>query len=98
GGGPRAKALALLAAATIMVMAAGACTRSSAATAADGAARRDAAYTCPPAASDATTVGASHTGRKLVVATTVAPLTSIVANIAGDRADVTGVIPDGQDI
>jgi ABC-type Zn uptake system ZnuABC Zn-binding protein ZnuA len=31
----------------------------------------------------------------LSVVTTVAPLTSIVANIAGDRAAVTGVVPEG---
>jgi len=30
-----------------------------------------------------------------VVATTVAPITSIVANIVGDRADVTGIVPEG---
>ena len=29
--------------------------------------------------------------------TTVAPITSIVANIAGDRADVHGIIPEGED-
>jgi ABC-type Zn uptake system ZnuABC Zn-binding protein ZnuA len=32
---------------------------------------------------------------KLSVVTTVAPLTSIVANIAGDRATVTGIVPEG---
>ncbi|MGD9793683.1 MAG: metal ABC transporter substrate-binding protein [Acidimicrobiia bacterium] len=32
---------------------------------------------------------------KLVVVTTVAPITSIVANIAGDRATVTGIVPEG---
>jgi ABC-type Zn uptake system ZnuABC Zn-binding protein ZnuA len=31
------------------------------------------------------------------VATTVAPITSIVAEVAGDRADVRGVIPEGTD-
>lgn len=35
--------------------------------------------------------------RRLAVVTTVAPITSIVANIAGDRAQVTGMIPEGQD-
>ena len=29
--------------------------------------------------------------------TTVAPITSIVANIAGDRAEVHGIIPEGED-
>ena len=32
---------------------------------------------------------------RLAVATTVAPITSIVANIAGDRVDVTGIVPEG---
>lgn len=32
---------------------------------------------------------------RLRVATTVAPLTSIVATIAGDRAQVTGLVPEG---
>jgi ABC-type Zn uptake system ZnuABC Zn-binding protein ZnuA len=32
---------------------------------------------------------------KLNVVTTVAPITSIVANIAGDRALITGVVPEG---
>lgn len=34
-------------------------------------------------------------GGRLTIATTVAPITSIVANIAGDRADVTGIVPEG---
>src|SRR3954454_10905666 len=36
-------------------------------------------------------------GRKLRVVTTVAPITSIVANVAGDRASVRGIIPEGRD-
>jgi len=32
---------------------------------------------------------------RLKIATTVAPITSIVANIAGDRAEVVGVVPEG---
>jgi ABC-type Zn uptake system ZnuABC Zn-binding protein ZnuA len=32
---------------------------------------------------------------RLQVATTVAPITSIVATIVGDRADVTGIVPEG---
>jgi len=62
------------------------------------AASRVAAFSCPAAASDA---GATRPGPagggKLQVVTTVAPITSIVANVAGDRADVHGVIPEGQD-
>ena len=43
---------------------------------------------------DATTAPAPQ---RLLVATTVAPITSIVASVAGDRARVEGVIPEGQD-
>jgi ABC-type Zn uptake system ZnuABC Zn-binding protein ZnuA len=32
---------------------------------------------------------------RLLVATTVAPITSIVATVAGDRADVVGIVPEG---
>jgi ABC-type Zn uptake system ZnuABC Zn-binding protein ZnuA len=32
---------------------------------------------------------------KLQVATTVAPITSIVANIGGDRVSITGIVPEG---
>ena len=32
---------------------------------------------------------------RLRVVTTVAPLTSIVANVAGDAADITGIVPEG---
>ncbi len=38
---------------------------------------------------------AAEPGGRLVVATTVAPLTSIVANIGGDRISVTGIVPEG---
>lgn len=34
---------------------------------------------------------------RLRITTTVAPITSIVANIAGDRADVEGIVPEGTD-
>jgi len=39
--------------------------------------------------------GARGDTAKLSVVTTVAPITSIVENIAGDRATVTGIIPEG---
>jgi ABC-type Zn uptake system ZnuABC Zn-binding protein ZnuA len=39
--------------------------------------------------------GAATSEGRLQVATTVAPITSIVANIAGDRAQVTGIVPEG---
>ncbi len=55
-------------------------------------------FSCP---SSATSAGATASGPlgggKLQVVTTVAPITSIVANIAGDRADVHGIIPEGED-
>jgi ABC-type Zn uptake system ZnuABC Zn-binding protein ZnuA len=37
----------------------------------------------------------SNSDGRLKVATTVAPITSIVANIVGDRADVEGIVPEG---
>ena len=37
------------------------------------------------------------TQNKLLVVTTVAPLTNIVSNIAGDRLEVKGIIPEGTD-
>src|SRR4051794_6154905 len=37
---------------------------------------------------------ASSDGR-LQVATTVAPITSIAANIGGDRVKITGIVPEG---
>jgi len=55
-------------------------------------------YRCPVAAA---TVGTARPGpraaNRLQVVTTVAPITSIVAEVAGDRADVHGVIPEGTD-
>jgi len=35
--------------------------------------------------------------KKLLVVTSVAPITNIVSNIAGDRVNVQGLIPEGQD-
>ena len=34
-------------------------------------------------------------GERLTIATTVAPITSIVANIVGDRAEIVGIVPEG---
>jgi ABC-type Zn uptake system ZnuABC Zn-binding protein ZnuA len=39
--------------------------------------------------------GGVTAGRKLKVVTTVAPITSIAANVAGDLAQVEGVVPEG---
>ena len=44
------------------------------------------------ACSDST---AADSRDRLRVVTTVSPITNIVANIAGDRADVTGLVPEG---
>ncbi len=44
------------------------------------------------ACSSGSTAGSSG---KLVVATTVAPITSIVANIGGDRVELHGIVPEG---
>ncbi len=38
---------------------------------------------------------ATGDGGRLQIVSTVAPITSIVANIAGDLADITGVVPEG---
>ena len=57
--------------------------------------RRNANFVCPDAARSA---GADRPGPakgRLQINTTVAPITSIVANIAGDRADVFGIVPEG---
>ena len=55
-------------------------------------------FTCPVDGSGtATNADGPARDQQLQVVTTVAPLTSIVANIAGDRARVTGIIPEGED-
>ena len=49
-------------------------------------------------ATDTTGVGVNATripGGRLVVATTVAPITSIAAAVIGDRADIKGIVPEG---
>ncbi|MGH9005207.1 MAG: metal ABC transporter substrate-binding protein, partial [Acidimicrobiia bacterium] len=47
------------------------------------------------AAGDETATTTAAGTAKLKVVTTVAPLTSIAANVAGDRADIEGVVPEG---
>lgn len=55
-------------------------------------------FSCPAQAASAGAAAVGPLGGgKLQVVTTVAPVTSIVANIAGDRAAVHGVIPEGED-
>lgn len=41
--------------------------------------------------------GVPVTGAKLVVVTSVSPITNILANIGGDRIQLTGIIPEGSD-
>jgi ABC-type Zn uptake system ZnuABC Zn-binding protein ZnuA len=52
----------------------------------------------PPDAAAAGCTGGGPVARPLRIATTVAPITNIVANVAGGSgADVTGVVPEGVD-
>lgn len=51
----------------------------------------------PEAAATSTPVKDQKTQNKPLVVTTVAPLTNIVSNIAGDRIEVQGIIPEGTD-
>lgn len=54
--------------------------------------------TATTAPAPASTGGATAAdSKKLKVVTTVAPLTSIVLNVGGNRIDVHGIIPDGTD-
>ncbi|MDQ3462177.1 MAG: metal ABC transporter substrate-binding protein [Actinomycetota bacterium] len=53
------------------------------------------AAACGGAGEDTAGSGDTAAGDRLAIATTVAPITSIVATIAGDRADVTGIVPEG---
>jgi ABC-type Zn uptake system ZnuABC Zn-binding protein ZnuA len=39
--------------------------------------------------------GTSSSGDQLQIGTTVAPITSIVANVGGDRVKITGIVPEG---
>jgi ABC-type Zn uptake system ZnuABC Zn-binding protein ZnuA len=50
---------------------------------------------CGSAASAPVSAPAGATTKRLQIVTTVAPITSITANVAGDRADITGIVPEG---
>ena len=55
-----------------------------------------AGFSCPKRALTAgSTRAGPAAGAKLQIVTTVAPITSIVANVAGDKADVRGIVPEG---
>jgi ABC-type Zn uptake system ZnuABC Zn-binding protein ZnuA len=51
-------------------------------------------FVCPSAALTAGKA-TKPLGTRLQIATTVAPITSIVANVVGDRADIAGIVPEG---
>lgn len=55
---------------------------------ADAAVQTDALATCLAGAP-------VEAGQRLRIASTVAPITSMIANVAGDRADITGLVPEG---
>jgi ABC-type Zn uptake system ZnuABC Zn-binding protein ZnuA len=44
---------------------------------------------------DGSSTAAAGNGGKLSVATTVAPITSIAAQVGGDRVKITGIVPEG---
>lgn len=50
---------------------------------------------CGSSADSAADTGDGEAGDRLQVVTTVAPITSIAANIIGDRADIVGIVPEG---
>ena len=39
--------------------------------------------------------GSNSKDDRVAIATTVAPITSIAANIGGDRVSITGIVPEG---
>lgn len=51
----------------------------------------------PRVTSASVSTGEQKVAHKLLVVTTVAPLTNIVSNIAGNRLNVKGIIPEGTD-
>ena len=103
----RARAGALLSTATLLLgvcrwspatAAASTATAVASTSVAGSAGARSVPFRCP---STAIAAGAARTGpaqgKRLRIITTVAPITSIVANIAGEKADVHGIIPEGED-
>ena len=84
-----------LAALLLAVLAAAGCGGAAAEGTSTAARRRVAAFRCPDDVSRGRPVALA--GRRLRVVTTVAPITSLVANVAGDAADVRGLVPEGRD-
>lgn len=62
-----------------------------------GAGNNTTAPSNPSVTSTATKTGDRQSQDKPLVVTTVAPITNIVSNIAGDRISVVGVVPEGTD-
>ena len=54
-------------------------------------------FACPASTLQSSSTTALSRSGRLRVITTVAPITSIVSRIAGDLADVSGVVPEGED-
>ena len=85
----------------LLALAAGAiaagCTHASADNEPTSSVKRE--FRCPATAQTATTARsiAVVSGGRLRVITTVAPITSIVSRVAGDLAEVSGVVPEGED-
>jgi ABC-type Zn uptake system ZnuABC Zn-binding protein ZnuA len=52
-------------------------------------------FTCMTACGRQKEEKTSEAQRKMKVVTTVAPITSMVENVTGEKADVTGIIPEG---
>jgi ABC-type Zn uptake system ZnuABC Zn-binding protein ZnuA len=48
-----------------------------------------------PSATSPGATASTGAGDRMQIVTTVAPITSIASNIVGDRADVTGIVPEG---
>ena len=63
----------------------------------DAAIAKVANFVCPPAGERASQTPRTPVHGRLQVLTTVAPITSIVASVAGVLADVHGLIPEGED-
>ncbi len=63
----------------------------------DAEVEADAAADADPATSGTAGAGEADAaaGTDLLVATTVAPITSIAANVIGDRAEIVGLVPEG---
>ena len=69
-----------------------ACSADTGSTTGSATAAKNAQSTARAACDTGTTIAA---GKRLRISATVAPITSIVANIAGEHADIAGLVPEG---